>query len=112
MNKPTIVKEAATPPASATGPKRRSLDAAPKTTGRIGSTQGDSTVSTPAAKAAPKVRRFMGERPVGSPRFSRGWPSELQRLDRKRPRLRRGDSISARCNWAGRLGEYAGERSA
>src|SRR5262249_48671351 len=50
-NKPTTTKERARPAASAAGPYLRSDAAAPRTIGRIGKTQGDRTVSTPARNA-------------------------------------------------------------
>src|SRR5262249_36473030 len=50
-SKPTTTKERARPAASAAGPYLRSDAAAPRTIGRIGKTQGDRTVNTPATNA-------------------------------------------------------------
>ncbi len=51
MNNPMVTKERATPAASATGPSRCADAADPKTMGRSGNTQGESTDSRPATKA-------------------------------------------------------------
>src|SRR6516162_2555627 len=49
--RPRTTKDKARPAASAAGPYLRSDAAAPRTIGRIGKTQGDRTVSTPATNA-------------------------------------------------------------
>jgi hypothetical protein len=51
--RPTTAKETATPAARASESKRPLAEADPNTIGRMGSTQGESAVSTPAAIAAP-----------------------------------------------------------
>ena len=50
-NNPIIVKDNASPAASATEPNRSAEDAAPRTIGRIGKTHGDKIDNTPATKA-------------------------------------------------------------
>src|SRR5262245_6614035 len=51
-NSPTMTNDSASPVASATGPARCALTAAPSTIGNSGSTQGDSVERTPARKAS------------------------------------------------------------
>src|SRR5262249_46053189 len=50
-NKPIATKDTASPAASAAGPRRCSEAAAPSTTGKIGSTQGERIESVPATNA-------------------------------------------------------------
>jgi hypothetical protein len=50
-NKPTTTNEIARPAARATGPYLRSDAAVPRTRGRMGRTQGDRLVNTPATNA-------------------------------------------------------------
>src|SRR5260370_17062490 len=50
------------PMASATGPHFRSDAAAPRTIGRMGSTQGDNTDSMPAASARARLASVIGPR--------------------------------------------------
>src|SRR5262249_57756481 len=50
-NKPIATKDTASPAASAAGPRRCSEAAAPSTTGKIGSTQGERIESVPVTNA-------------------------------------------------------------
>src|SRR2546427_7567367 len=61
---PMATNDMESPMASATGPHFRSDAAAPRTIGRIGSTQGDNTDSMPATSASTRLPRVMCPGPL------------------------------------------------
>src|ERR1700730_4492305 len=62
-NIPMATNDTESPVASATGPHFRSDAAAPRTIGRIGSTQGDNTDSMPATSASTRLPRVIRSGP-------------------------------------------------
>src|SRR5260370_823039 len=59
-NRQMATNDMESPMASATGPHFRSDAAAPRTIGRMGSTQGDNTDSMPAASASARLASVIG----------------------------------------------------